>query len=615
MSDPLGYTVAWVCSDTTECVVAREFLDEEHDSPINSSPSDKIIYTLGRIWEHNVVIATLARRFWGIYSTTRVVLDLQKTFPNIRICLMVGIGGGLPSQSHDIRLGDVVVSFSSNSQSSHVQYDPFETASGSLIQSSLCTSSPPVFLSTAVTQLMIEYEKAGNSLKSKVHRVLEKWPQPPKKYQRPGPVYDRLYQSHVVHVNDDETCNSCGDDLSHLVVRNSRLEIDAPAIHYGLIGSSNLIIRDASYRDKISAETGILCYILDTPDWVFHFPCLLVRGISDYCDSHKNRVWWGYASIVAAACAKDLLKHINPRQLEQEAKIGDILLNGDASVPRVGRQSSGLEVEDGTESHVEAESEYGAESEDVDKSEDEVKSTIIYETDLESILSEGSHLSSQSSQSQLGSILILEFANLLLSDNDLGRLYPKAISKLGLAKFQRNFTRFLKRYGKDLTNEASNERQRQAGQFVCQVARRTAAQVGKTLGQGGDKLPVEQLPLLSGSSLAVVDAWLNSHEQHDPNLGREAFVDDSESSESEDENQTSLETLEEVKEFMVSTKAFSTLRQDFLEWLETGKRHGDKNMTKTTEPVLDNREDPEISHPISTRGLILIDPIRKVLLF
>ncbi len=35
---------------------------------------------------------------------------MLRTFPNVRICLMVGIGGGAPSPKHDIRLGDIVVS-------------------------------------------------------------------------------------------------------------------------------------------------------------------------------------------------------------------------------------------------------------------------------------------------------------------------------------------------------------------------------------------------------------------------------------------------------------------------------------------------------------------------
>ncbi|KAJ5367345.1 hypothetical protein N7541_001286 [Penicillium brevicompactum] len=535
MSDPLGYTVAWVCSNTTERVAARAFLDEEHDSPTHLSPSDENIYTLGRIWGHNVVIATLARRFRGKYPAVRVIQDLQKSFPNVRICLMVSIGGGLPSKNRDIRLGDVVVDFSTDGQSRRLRDGALEATSGL----GLCLQdaySPFIFLNTAVAQLMVEYEKASNLLDNKVNQVFQQRPRLQRKYKRPNPEFGRLYQSEVVHVKDDETCTSCGDDPSHLVVRSPRIAIDAPAVHYGLIGSSSRVLYNAGYRDRISAQTGILCYESGAGGYMSGLsghgpkvPFLLIRGICDYCDSHRNQVWRGYASIVAAAYAKDLLRHIDPEQLTQKARIGD-----SPSQVSLLMWEHALELEGDVDDNIEAE------SIDVAQSEDEVKSAISYETDLESILSEGSHMSSQSSQSQLGSILIFEFVNLLLGDNDLGRLYPKAISKLGLAKFQRNFTRFLKRYGKDLTNEASNERQRQAGQFVCQVARRTAAQVGKTLGQGGDKLPVEQLPLLSGSNLAVVDAWLNSHEQHDPNLGREAFVDDSESSESEDETRPRL---------------------------------------------------------------------------
>ena len=35
---------------------------------------------------------------------------MSPTFPQIKFDLMVGIGGGVPSRKHNIRLGDVVVS-------------------------------------------------------------------------------------------------------------------------------------------------------------------------------------------------------------------------------------------------------------------------------------------------------------------------------------------------------------------------------------------------------------------------------------------------------------------------------------------------------------------------
>jgi hypothetical protein len=37
------------------------------------------------------------------------------------------------------------------------------------------------------------------------------------------------------------------------------------------------------------------------------FPCLVIRGICDYCDSHKNDKWQKYAAATAAAYAKELL--------------------------------------------------------------------------------------------------------------------------------------------------------------------------------------------------------------------------------------------------------------------------------------------------------------------
>lgn len=41
------------------------------------------------------------------------------------------------------------------------------------------------------------------------------------------------------------------------------------------------------------------------------FPCVVIRGICDYADSHKNDQWHPYAAAVAAACAKELLTYMD----------------------------------------------------------------------------------------------------------------------------------------------------------------------------------------------------------------------------------------------------------------------------------------------------------------
>jgi nucleoside phosphorylase len=88
---------------------AKMMLGETH-SNLPQPATDHNAYTLGRISGHNVVIACLPSGVYGTTSAATVGSRMKGTFPNIQFGLMVGIGGGVPCHSADIRLGDVVVS-------------------------------------------------------------------------------------------------------------------------------------------------------------------------------------------------------------------------------------------------------------------------------------------------------------------------------------------------------------------------------------------------------------------------------------------------------------------------------------------------------------------------
>jgi nucleoside phosphorylase len=111
-----------------------------------------------------------------------------------------------------------------------------------------------------------------------------------------------------------------------LILRHERAEDeDNLVVHYGLIASGNKLMKDALLRDALIAERGVLCFEMEAAGLMNHFPCLVIRGICDYSDSHKNKEWQGYAAMAAAAYAKDLLCRIVPQQVEAEKKISDIL--------------------------------------------------------------------------------------------------------------------------------------------------------------------------------------------------------------------------------------------------------------------------------------------------
>ncbi|KAI9782352.1 MAG: hypothetical protein M1839_005225 [Geoglossum umbratile] len=321
------YAIGWICAISTERVAAQAFLDDKHEEP-EVSTHDNNSYELGRIGKHNVVIAILPDGGYGTSSAASAARDMLHSFPNIRIGLMVGIGGGAPSPRNDIRLGDIVVSTPRNGKGGVFQYDFGKTIQDQTFQQTGFLDQPPVVLRAAVNALKAKYEEEGHQLEDAINHVLQKNPRLQKKYKRPDPGTDRLYQCGVVHPqNDSSSCAVfCSDNISKLIPRPRRTEHeDNPAIHYGLIASANQLMKNASIRDKLAAEMDVLCFEMEAAGLMNHFPCLVIRGICDYSDSHKNKEWQGYAAMTAAAYAKDLLCRIPPNKVEAENRVSDLL--------------------------------------------------------------------------------------------------------------------------------------------------------------------------------------------------------------------------------------------------------------------------------------------------
>ncbi|UKZ70460.1 uncharacterized protein TrAtP1_011441 [Trichoderma atroviride] len=318
-----AYTIGWICTLPVEYDVARTFLRREHDYSQHASPHDNNnLYKLGRIGDNNIVIAAPTHDEYGpLSSSTDVIKSLLGDFPNIRILLLVGIGGGAPSSKHDIRLGDVVVGISSNDSGGVVQYN-FEKTMQSQEFHETGSNQTPALLRTAVTALRaiinpdytfkIQVHKAVNSTSH--HQLI----------LQPEASSDRLYPSSVIHpaVGKGECSTICGNDPSSLVKRHDRDKNDGPEIHYGLIASANTRMEDASVRDKlIEKRDDILCFEMEAAGLMNDFPCLVIRGICDYSDSHGNEEWQSYAAMTAAACARIILSRIDSSEVEAQQRI------------------------------------------------------------------------------------------------------------------------------------------------------------------------------------------------------------------------------------------------------------------------------------------------------
>ncbi|WYZ44457.1 hypothetical protein EsH8_VII_000893 [Colletotrichum jinshuiense] len=138
-----------------------------------------------------------------------------------------------------------------------------------------------------------------------------------KKFSYQGSLNDCLYQAEYEHIEQDSTCDQC--ERMHIIQRDIRDSID-PVIYYGTIASGNRVMKHGKTRDQMAKELGALCFEVEAAG-LQDFLCLVIRGICDYSDSHKNKTWQEYAAATAAAFAKELLSVIPPDRVLQEKPI------------------------------------------------------------------------------------------------------------------------------------------------------------------------------------------------------------------------------------------------------------------------------------------------------
>ncbi|KAL2809368.1 hypothetical protein BJX63DRAFT_435237 [Aspergillus granulosus] len=288
------YTIAWICALYIEMAAARAMLDDIHE-PVPKHADDSNTYVLGSIKQHNVVIVCLPHGQYGTNNAAIVATNMLRTFKTIRVCLMVGIGGGVPSRA-DVRLGDVVVG------TRVMQCDLGKLVRDGQLLRTAIPRIPHLSLSTAVSALRSKHELSPSRISDILRQMLGGQPA----FGRPD-LADRLFCATYDHKSVTPGCDGC--DQSKLLARSPR-RADQIMIHYGAIASGNQVMRSGTTRDDVARQLDVICFEMETAGLIDILPCIPIRGICDYSDSHKSKEWQRYAAATAAAYAREFLDEL-----------------------------------------------------------------------------------------------------------------------------------------------------------------------------------------------------------------------------------------------------------------------------------------------------------------
>ncbi|KAI0149819.1 hypothetical protein F4776DRAFT_603310 [Hypoxylon sp. NC0597] len=342
------FEVAILCAlgkehDAVRFVCDRLWTDEGKE--YGKSPGDRNEYTTGLIGKHNVVLVQLPHM--GKEAAATAAAHLQMSYRNVRLALLVGVCGGTPidDESKDILLGDVIIS------NEIIQYDfgrlysdGFQTRD----TSKNLKNDPHIYS-------FVERLRDGHSRR----RLEEHWEQHMENirgkdtiglYKYPGSDTDNLFQSnyrHMHHQTQQQACECCtctsrwdpvclearnkscaelGCDQAFQIhrdltgrkiqkrstsvgdVRDERL----PSLHFGVMGCGDMVIKCAENRDQIAERVGAIAFEMESAG-IFHtFAGIVIKGVCDYADSHKNKNWQFYAAGTAAAATKAVLEQFTP---------------------------------------------------------------------------------------------------------------------------------------------------------------------------------------------------------------------------------------------------------------------------------------------------------------
>lgn len=245
---------------------------------------------------------------WGVWNSVCRDRGIPHAFDfspaSVRTHRRYKGGGEFLSESNDIRLGDVVVSKPGGKHGGVIQYDYGKAVQGGQFEPTGVLNQPPQVLLTHLSQLEAKQMTGEDAISNIVGAVLNRNPSMKEKFSPLDQHMDYLFRFSYHHADKSSDCEEC--DKNQLVERQPR-DMRAPCIHYGLIASGDRVMKDSETRDRLAQQHGILCFEMEAAGLMNELPTLVIRGICDYCDSHKQKKWQGYAALTAAAYTKLLL--------------------------------------------------------------------------------------------------------------------------------------------------------------------------------------------------------------------------------------------------------------------------------------------------------------------
>lgn len=303
--DPSRYEVVLITPLPIETRAALLMFDERHHGRFPVDRGDDYVYHAGAMAGHNVAIATLpAGQEYGTGAAAALANHIKTFFPALRFGLLVGVAAGLPDLSReparDIRLGDVLVALPEGDTAAVIAYElGKETEDGfQLLRHGHVLATTAPIVRSAIGMIQIEAPDDADKFLPYYEKIRDKQ-HANGSFSDPGQKNDVLFIAK--------------DGVEKIAKREPRPDSRRVRAWYGPIGAGDKLWKNARGRDELREKYGLIGLEMEAAGTMNQIPVGVIRGVCDYGDGHKNKIWQPYAAAMAAAYARALLDEI-PRK-------------------------------------------------------------------------------------------------------------------------------------------------------------------------------------------------------------------------------------------------------------------------------------------------------------
>ncbi|KAF4951073.1 hypothetical protein FSARC_13001 [Fusarium sarcochroum] len=329
--------IAILCALPLEADAVEVLFDVHFTGRYCRAEGDTNTYSLGVIDRHNVVLVHMPGM--GTRHAASVAAHCGGTFPRISLVLIVGICGGVPflQDGTELMLGDVAVSEGLVTYDFGRQYPDRFVRKDSILESA---RKPPAEILGFLARLKGRNAKRILHERTAVHmETLRRELGTSAIY--PGADKDVLFKSEYRHKHHDisacdvcamsegpmrmiceqariSTCEELKCDAKRSITRQRQQEIlqsipsqqsnFCPTVHFGKYASGDKVMKSGEDRDEIARSEGIIAFEMEGAGVWDNMPCVIIKGVCDYADSHKDKRWQGFAAATAAACMRAFLE-------------------------------------------------------------------------------------------------------------------------------------------------------------------------------------------------------------------------------------------------------------------------------------------------------------------